>query len=378
VAGRLQVIRRAVALLLGPALVAAGPVGAQPARSAADFPRPGIPWHPRRYVCYRTEDAPRLDGRLDDPGWEAAPWTEDFVDITGDAARSPRLRTRVKLLWDEDHLYVAALLEEPDLWATLTLRDAVVYHDHDFEIFLDPDGDHHQYAELEINALNTVWDLFLVRPYRDGGPALHGWDIAGLRSAVALEGTLNQPWDTDSGWSLEIAIPWAALAACARGAVPPGGDHRLWHLNFSRVEWRLEERDGGYVKLRNRETGEPLPEDNWVWSPQGLVAMHYPEMWGLVWFSPATAAGAGPAPAWPAPAELAARSQLMQVYYRQKQQAAAHGTFAREAKDLDLGGLDLGPGFRLQTTPSFWEATLPGPGFTAHVDHAGRFWTTRP
>jgi hypothetical protein len=352
-AGRLQVIHRAFALLIGPALLTAGPLGAQPAGTPADFPLPGIPWHPRQYVCYRAEDPPRLDGRLDDPAWQAAPWTEE-------------------------HLYVAARLEEPDLWATLTRRDDIVYHDHDFEIFLDPDGDHHLYCELEINTLNTVWDLLLVRPYRDGGPALHGWDIAGLRTAVALEGTLNEPWDTDGGWSLEIAVAWAALAACARGAAPPTDGRRLWHVNFSRVEWRLEERDGRYVKLRDRDTGEVLPEDNWVWSPQGLVAMHYPEMWGLVWFSPATASGDGPAPAWPTPAEIEVRSRLMQVYYQQKRHAAMHGTYAGTAEDLDLGELGLGPGFRLQTTPSLWEATLPGPGFTAHVDNEGRFWTTRP
>ena len=36
----------------------------------------------------------------------------------------------------------------------------------------------------------------------------------------------------------------------------------------------------------------------------------------------------------------------------------------------------LGPGFALQATASLWEATLDGPGFTAHVSHDGRYWTT--
>ena len=63
-------------------------------------------------------------------------------------------------------------------------RDAVIYHDNDFEVFIDPDGDNHLYYELEINALGTEWDLLLVKPYRDGGPAVNAWDIQGLRTAV--------------------------------------------------------------------------------------------------------------------------------------------------------------------------------------------------
>ena len=72
------------------------------------------------------------------------------------------------MLWDDTYLYVGALLEEPHVWATLTQHDSVIFHDNDFEVFIDPDGDNHEYCEIEINALNTEWDLFLNKPYRDG------------------------------------------------------------------------------------------------------------------------------------------------------------------------------------------------------------------
>ena len=39
--------------------------------------------------------------------------------------------------------------------ARLTKHDAVIFHDNDFEVFIDPDGDNHEYYELELNALNT-------------------------------------------------------------------------------------------------------------------------------------------------------------------------------------------------------------------------------
>jgi hypothetical protein len=49
-------------------------------------------------------------------------------------------------------------------------------------------------------------------------------------------------------------------------------------VNFSRVQWRVNIQDGKYIKVPG------LKEDNWVWSPQGLIDMHVPEMWGYVRF----------------------------------------------------------------------------------------------
>ena len=71
------------------------------------------------------------------------------------------------------------------------------------EFFIDPNGDNHEYYEFEINALGTGWDLLLPRPYKDGGKAVNGWEIRGLKSAVHLDGTLNVPEDTDRGWSVK-------------------------------------------------------------------------------------------------------------------------------------------------------------------------------
>ena len=123
------------------------------------------------------------------------------------------------------------------MWGTLTEHDQVVYYDNDFEVFIDPDGDGCEYYEVEINALNTIFDLFLVRTYNDGGPALHGWDLKGLHTAVHVDGTLNDPTDKDTAWSVEMALPWPALAEAAHRPAPPtAGD--VWRVNFSRVEWR--------------------------------------------------------------------------------------------------------------------------------------------
>ena len=156
------------------------------------------------------------------------------MDIEGDAKPKPRCATRMKMLWDDQYLYIAAELEEPHLWATLTEHDSVIFQDNDFEVFLDPDGDNQNYCELELNALNTTWDLLLTKPYRDGGRAINAWEILGLKTAVHLDGTLNDPRDKDRGWTVEIAWPWKGLKELTSRADAAARRRSMAHQFFAR------------------------------------------------------------------------------------------------------------------------------------------------
>ena len=287
--------------LLGAFAVALGVNGAFAVEAISQSPTA-----PRAYDAPHAASAPSIDGSLGEPAWRAAPWTEPFVDIRGEDWPGPTWETRVKIVWDEGHLYIAAHMEEPHLWATLAERDAILYREHDFEVFIDPDGDALDYYELEINALGTEFDLFLPRPYNRKGKANVGWDMAGLRTAVALDGTLNDAADEDRGWSVEIAIPWSAFrppdggaaaddprptdryATAEEGRHEPGAGPRAgdeWRVNFSRVQWPVEVVPGGYRRAREPSRGDRHPEHNWVWSPQGEINMHIPEKWGIVRFT---------------------------------------------------------------------------------------------
>ncbi|MBU2502020.1 carbohydrate-binding family 9-like protein [bacterium] len=356
------------ALVLVSVLVASAP-------AAGAFPRPSIAFEPRQYGCPAVSVPPVIDGSLEDPAWSGAPWSDPFVDIEGPARPAPTFATRVKMIWDDRFFYVGAELEEPHLWATLRERDAVIYHDNDFEVFIDPDGDNHLYYELEINALGTEWDLLLVKPYRDGAPAVNAWDIQGLRTAVRLEGTLNEPGDTDEGWSVEIAIPWTVLAECAgRPAPPRPGD--IWRVNFSRVQWDLEVEDGAYAK-RLAAGGGPLPEHNWVWSPQGLIAMHYPEMWGEVMFM--AGGEAGPFDDSPEHLSITDAQTLMPLYYAQREHHERHGRFAGSlgeliALDPGLASLDDHPRTRLRLAGGndLFHAILSTAAGIFTIDQTGR------
>ncbi|HWD91893.1 MAG TPA: transglutaminase domain-containing protein [Verrucomicrobiae bacterium] len=291
---------------------------------------------PKSYVCRQAAAPLTIDGKLNEKAWSAAPWTDYFSDIQGDAKPKPRFRTRAKMLWDDNFLYIGAEIQEPHVWATLTNHDSVIFRDPDFEVFIDPAGNTQPYYEFEMNALNTTWDLLLNRPYMDNGRPHDNWEIPGSKTAVQIQGTLNHSGDADRGWTVEIAFPWKVLSEHARHSGPPA-EGEQWRINFSRVEWKITTNNGAYTKVPN------TPEDNWVWSPQGVVDMHRPEMWGLVQFT-----------ALPARKKLqvesipgkTARDVALGIYYSQRVFHDGHNRWATNAAELnwDSGNVPAGAG----------------------------------
>jgi len=301
---------------------------------------------PPTYVAHRVPTPITIDGDLTKPAWSAAAWSSDFQEIRGadapaDARPPAGCRTRLKMLWDDEFLYIGALLEYDDslgIVATLTERNSPIFHaDSDFEVFVDAAGSCHHYKELELNALNTVWNLLLDRPYADGGEEYSGrvatpgaprhYDVAAQRTATrVLSGALNAAGG--GSWSVEIALAHADTLARQPGAPPPA-EGALWRINFSRVERR------GAI--------------NWVWCPQvvweprarryeGKVNMHLPDAWGRVRFAGAPGGGAA-AP--PPPDDEAAqlrrercRVAAFAVYYAQQARREASGAFATELGEL--------------------------------------------
>jgi hypothetical protein len=346
-----------------------------PSSTAQSVDYEALPFSPERAVVYRAVVPLTIDGRADEPAWQATPWSKPFVDIEGDRRPAPRLTTRMKMLWDDEHLYIAADMEEPDVWATLKARDSVIFHDNDFEVFIDPDGDTHAYYELEVNALGTEWDLMLVQPYRDGGPPIDAWDIAGLRTGVDVRGTINRPGDRDRGWSVELALPWRVLREAARDRRAPKPGEQ-WRLNFSRVEWDVDVKDGRYVK-RLDAAGKALREHNWVWSPQGAIDMHMPERWGFVQFSGLAAGATEP---FVENRNERVKWALRRLYLRQRQYRSVHKRYATDLAALNAGnivvdGLKFTP--VLESTGALYEIRAPGfDGLTIHIRQDGRTWAT--
>lgn len=282
---------------------------------------------PKTYVAHKTTETIKIDGLADENDWQKAPCSTDFIDIEG--KKIPAYKTNVKMLWDEEYLYFYAKLEEPQVWGTLKQRDTVIFYNNDFEIFIDPDGDTHNYMEFEVNALNTVWDLFLVKPYRENAPVINNWDIKGLQSAVKINGTLNNPNDVDKGWSVEIALPWKALKEASAKSEVPEDDY--WRINFSRVNWKYSLKNGCYSRKKDGD-GKFLPEYNWVWSPQGVINMHEPEHWGYVYFSSKSTTEKDP---FSIPKDEKIKWALYKVYRAEKAYFEKNGKWAPSLKKLN-------------------------------------------
>ena len=259
---------------------------------------------PARYTCYRAAGPIAVDGKLDEPCWQAAPQSTRFVDIvTGEPAW---FDTRVALVWDDDYLYFGFRAEETDVCGTITQRDSKIWEENDLELFI---GARDAYYEFEINARNTVYEVFWIWKdvHRPGGPywgrpefdpAAHptlvldgvgghvhprgerwgflDWDLPGLQSAVHVDGVLNSRTHTDRGWTAELALPWKGLELLADGRSLPPKHGDVWRIDCSRFE-----------KIGRR--GEVLdPCAGWTWNRHGHYDSHIPEVFPYVTFSTET------------------------------------------------------------------------------------------
>jgi hypothetical protein len=276
-------------------------------------PRPFTP--PRHYLCLQSPGGIVIDGHFNEPDWKKALWSETFADIRAPYGSSqPLPMTKFKLLWDDNYLYVAAILSDYNIRAKDAQRDNPESVDFDLEMYIDANADNQQYSVLKINAFNALQSLVYDRPPKDGGTAKLR-PIEGIEHAVFVDGTINKPDDRDKSWQVEMAIPLAVPAAL--GGVsknPANGD--TWRVNFARVEWR------GPLVLAT-ERGNYKPEQllrmqkliRGCWTPQGVINMHRPESWGYVQFYRQPAGF--PANFQPDPTEWA-RFALHKVLYAQK------------------------------------------------------------
>jgi hypothetical protein len=178
------------------------------------------------YIVHRAAKAPVIDGELDDAAWKAA--TPVVLRGSFDG-REPSQRTEARLTYDDANLYVAFDVEDPDVWGTLHERDASIYEQEVVEIFLDANADGRTYNELEVSPHNVIFDAYF--PARRQGMDL-SWD-SGMKTAVKVRGTLDNPEDRDEGWRVELKIPMARLAEVPN--LPPKKGER-WRFNLYRLE----------------------------------------------------------------------------------------------------------------------------------------------
>ena len=165
-----------------------------------------------RHVCVRASGAIQVDGKLDERAWaEASPVPLGHCYITRQG--KPPLATAARLLWDDANLYIAFECTDPDIFGRQAGRDSELWEEEVVEVYVDPEGDGKDYLEFEVNPRNAVIDLKIasadqVKHYK----RWREWNSQGWKTAVQVDGTLDDREDTDRGWTVEMAIPLADLA----------------------------------------------------------------------------------------------------------------------------------------------------------------------
>lgn len=182
------------------------------------------------YGVHRVGEPIRVDGTLDEVSWALAPRVGE-LRLIHDPMGKPAWPTEAAVLWDDANLYVSFACTDPEPWTRYTSRDDRLWEEEVVEIFLDPDGDGRQYAEIEVSPTNVVVDLLIAAP-RASGPGARQWNVAGLQTAVRRHA---------AGWVVEVAIPWASLADAGVKRAPRAGDQ--WRVGLYRIE-----RPGGPAK----------------------------------------------------------------------------------------------------------------------------------
>ncbi len=195
-----------------------------PASRAASPPLPAV-------ICRFTAKPIVIDGSLDDAAWadavEVAGFSLPWLPGNPPAAAA----TRAKLLWDQDHLYIAADMDDGDLYADVIEHDGQTWDNDVFEAFLKPALDKPAYYEFQVNAANTQFDCFI--PRRGHVGRFRRFHAFGIESAVKLRGTLDDWTDRDQGWSVELKIPWTSFMHT--GGRPEPGDE--WRLALCRYDY---------------------------------------------------------------------------------------------------------------------------------------------
>jgi hypothetical protein len=180
------------------------------------------------YHTPKVAKAPKIDGKLDDDGWQNAPEVTLTTSFDGHEAKR---KTRFKAVWDDAFVYVSFDCDDPDVWGTMLKKDDPIYNEEAVEVFFDADGDGATYNELQVSPHNTNFDASFVTRRSDLEVA-KAWE-SGMISAVEVRGTLDKSDDVDQGWSVEMKIPIAALNHVPR--VPPHKGDR-WRFNAYRLE----------------------------------------------------------------------------------------------------------------------------------------------
>jgi biopolymer transport protein ExbD len=185
----------------------------------------------------RAKGAITIDGLANDPGWAGIPQSAEFA--TAEGGSEPNGKATGRMTWDDQYLYAFVNVVDTDIFSPYKKHDDPVWKADCVEMFVDADGNQRGYIELQVNPNNTTFDSWFASTRAQPGDVT--WE-SGMVTAVKVNGTPDKAGDGDTGWDVEIGIPWTAIRGRdpeMRINLPPKQGDR-WRLNVVRVDKRGE------------------------------------------------------------------------------------------------------------------------------------------
>ncbi|MGH9387860.1 MAG: carbohydrate binding family 9 domain-containing protein, partial [Vicinamibacterales bacterium] len=161
---------------------------------------------------------------MDDAVWASAPVVAGFKQREPDEGADSSEPTLVRVIYDQTNLYVGAELRDSmatDIRASELRRDNTLESDDTFSVLLDTYHDHRNAFVFRVNPRGTRFDA-LVR--NESRFYYSDWDEQWTAAATL----------TDTGWTVEIAIPFKILRFTGTAA-------QTWGINFERIIKRRNE-----------------------------------------------------------------------------------------------------------------------------------------
>jgi hypothetical protein len=167
--------------------------------------------------------APIIDGKLDDPAWKDA-FVMTGVYVYDEKERREAPATTWRILWDREYLYFAFECADEDIEARPMRKDGPVYEDDCVEIYLLPDFSSGLYWEIVISPTGNLFDSLQSKRFNGYGCVSDtDKNLQGIKIGHTVNGTVNNSSDKDTGYVVEVAVPFCELPSYTGGKLPAVG-----------------------------------------------------------------------------------------------------------------------------------------------------------
>jgi len=165
------------------------------------------------YKVAKTTDAITVDGKMDETAWANAQEVSFDYFYRSDNKPMDKQKTTFRMMWDNTNMYLFYTAQDTSLTFRETQPDGRPYLDDCAEFFVLPVPDSlNMHFGFEINIQKAVYDYIMFWQYvNKQNVFVKQYNADNYKVAVTTDGTINNDKDKDKGWTMEIAIPFAAL-----------------------------------------------------------------------------------------------------------------------------------------------------------------------